>query len=783
MPGLRNALTWSATMDARYERKTVGLLSLAVAATGTIFGDLGTSPLYVLNGIFPAAGDAPSAEDVLGAVSAIVWSITLVPLIKYIIIALEFGTKDEQAEDVNKAPQEGGPFALYGQLYLSEPKGSEITMPTIHTPSSSRFNESKRFIDRAFARTTILVIALVAVGLIMSDGILTPAVSVVSAVGGLAVAVPSLNSSDIVGISIAILVVLFGAQRYGTARLGSLFGPIVLVWFALLAGTGIANIATHPGIFRAFDPSRAVLYFVRQGSITPLSGVLLAITGCEASYANLGQFSKGSIRLSFIACVYPALLLAYLGQGARLIVDPTNTLSNVFYNSIPLKTGGGLWYTVWLFGILATIVASQAMITASFSLIQQMVGSGSFPTVAIRHTSDSHRGQIYAPVPNLLLLVGCVGVVVGFGTDSRLTNAYGFAISFLLFLTTMLLTLVMINVRAIPAVVAVAFLLFFGFIDGLFFSSSVQKIPQGAYVTLTLAVALALFLCFWTWARHKEDVFDAAHRLRLNEIFTRSNAFEPGTSEEEKTGATTAFSIEPIDERADHEIDELARTTSNVSEQKVKIARIAEKDTSIGELMLIAPDGPIKLPRMECFSFFHHLGEGVGAPHSFSSQLRHMPVLPRVCVFLAIKTVNVPHLQEEDKYMVDKLRAIDGLYVMRYRLGYRDKVDLRNMVQPVLQRIVDMERGGRLPGTAAEIDAKVALIEAAARTPTHFLPSYHVTSKGNDIKMVWLRKPLDAIRAFLLEECYRRVAQNFPPTAGYIVDESQILRIGVNASI
>ncbi|KAI7957517.1 hypothetical protein MJO28_004612 [Puccinia striiformis f. sp. tritici] len=875
---LARSSTWTDSLDQRYRQvfhhllAKPSLLVTAFAAVGIIYGDIGTSPLYVLNGIFPSSGPAPSPQDTIGAISAIIWTLTIVPLIKYSLIALEFGTGEG----------EGGPFALFAQMYPTEKEGSELALPSIHSVGDHVTAGANPFLARPGVKPVIKVITLFAVALIMSDGILTPAVSVTSAVSGIAIPVPSLMGSDITGISIAILVMIFFSQRFGTQKLALSFAPIVTIWLMIISGTGIYNITLHPAVFRALDPSRAVMYFVRAKSITPLSGILLSITGVEALFANLGQFSKGAIRLSFISFIYPALILAYLGQGAVLITQGPEVVTNIFYRSIPGGQGGPLWWITWIFALLAAIVASQAMITASFSLIQQMVGLKSFPPVRIVHTSDSSRGQIYAPVVNFLFLIGTVGVTAGFGADESLNSAYGFAVAGVLITTTFLMTMVMIHVKGLPVWLSLLFFVLAGFVDALFFASSLQKIPHGAWFTLTMGCLIGLFLLFWTWAKGLEDAFDAAHRIKLGQLLVKYTPDHlsldpPGTSlktakselqalddrsiyrEPNEDDALQGFmsptsaphnrseSIiapmhisdlalheEPEEMKSDEITEEkqemidgpmIGDNTRNSNEQKITIHEPSHPRSSSQNLSSYPPvqafhqltkhlatsqsphqfrqstwdnseitlnpafsqdivlSGP--LPRLECFSFFHHLGEGIGAPHSFSALVRHQPALPRVVVFLSIRVVGVPHLQEEDKYLIDKLRTLSGFYLMTYRVGYRDPLDLRGLTKPTLERIIELERGIVPIGANKALEDDIYKITKAANNTNHILPHYHCTAKplpSNKSSNVFARV-CQSIRSYLLEEIYQRVSQNFPEVSNYVVDESKVLRIGVNALI
>jgi KUP system potassium uptake protein len=336
------------------------LAVLTFQTLGIIYSDIGTSPLYVLNGIWPASGEVPSEEDIIGGISAIIWSLTILPLIKYVIISLHFGTHEG----------EGGTFALFQGLFPPEDKDfdADRTLTGDSVNKATSFGNSGSLQLKETFRWPLLFWCLFGTSLTIADGIFTPAVSVTSAVAGIAVSKPSVNS-DTVPISIAILVVLFLSQRFGTAKLAFLFAPVAFVWFLILMGTGIYNITFHPGIFRAFDPSRAVMLFVRTKDYDILAGVLLALTGCEAMFANLGHFNSLSIQISFSTFVYPALVLAYLGQGARLIVDKEAVFSNIFYQTIPGPTNGPLYWLVTRNMCLSSDVHSMNE-TGSFSSLQ-----------------------------------------------------------------------------------------------------------------------------------------------------------------------------------------------------------------------------------------------------------------------------------------------------------------------------------------------------------------------------------------------------------------------------
>ncbi|GAA5828507.1 hypothetical protein JCM11251_000823 [Rhodosporidiobolus azoricus] len=727
-------------------------LVLAGLSLGVIYGDIGTSTLYSLNGLFPAARPLPSREDIIGGVSCIVWAILLVPVCKYCLVALHFGTSDG----------EGGPFSLWAAIFRDDKESADgfrslTGYPPAKAPTASETNVADRLIHRPAVRRALFVLVLLGVALTISDGMLTPAVSVTSAVGGIAVAAPSVSSS-IVGISCAILFLLFVGQALGTKRIGLLFSPIIAVWFVLNAIGGAINIAQHPSIFRAFDPSRAVMLFVRTGNYDLLNGVILAITGVEALFANLGQFSKNSIRLAFISFAAPCLILQYLGQGAKLIEGGETVLQNIFFQSIPGGVGNGFWWFTWLFAVLSAIIASQAMITATFSLVQQLTKVHVLPPVRIVHTDDSSQGRIYVPMINFLLFVGTIGLTAGFGTSTGLAAAYGFAVAGVMLITTVMIALSMVEMKHLPILLAVAYFVASGFIDGLFVGATAKKVPHGAWFPVGLAVLLTLLLLLWYWAKGLEDRFDRDNRRSLREIM-RPTAMSGSDDEEmNEKGPLGMQEIEPVDGCGDR-------------------SRRGRSDLPTYAMTV----GGASIPRPHVFALFHNLSSLTcdGAPHSFTAFLRSYPALPQVIVFLTLRTLPVPHVSPADQILVERQRKYEGVYAATLSFGYRDQLDLSSLAKPLRDRIVALET--RSAATKDALKEVVAKIDAAVSgAVTHILPRFHISADQSPSR----NKLVRVIRTFLLEEIYRRVAVNFDPTDQYIFGaEAEVLRMSVTAVV
>ncbi|GLB38222.1 putative K+ potassium transporter [Lyophyllum shimeji] len=724
------------------------LLSLSFQALGIIYSDIGTSPLYVLNGIWPPDHPPPPREDVIGSVSAIIWSLTLLPLLKYVFISLRFGTTEG----------EGGSFALYQGLF--PPVAKDCDADRTLTGDSTSLDETlaersggRRITHKV--RWPMLIWCLMGTALTMADGVFTPAVSVTSAVGGIGVAKPSILNK-VSGIAIAFLAALFLVQRFGTGRIAWTYGPISFIWFLLLAGTGIYNITFHPAIFRAFDPSRAVLLFVRTRNYDILAGVLLAITGCEAIFANLGQFNQLSIQLSFTTLVYPSLVLAYLGQGARLVHDGNAVISSVFYKTIPGRTDGPLFWIMFIFAILATIIASQAMITATFSLVQQLINFKSFPPIRMVHTSEVIQGQVYIPAINWALMIGTIVVVAAFTNVANLTNAYGFAVATVMFSTTVLIAVHIYYVKGLPPILGVGYFLIFGFFDALFWGAALKKVPHGAWVPLMIGICLLSLMLLWTWAKSLEDNFDRKNRKNLRQ-FIQQEAYR---LDQDK------------DDNAEGAEDDSSSSESNLT--YYYMPGVGER-TDTGEVVRRERK---KLQRIPTVAVFLKMTHGKGVPHTFIGFIRQWPALPRVVIFLSVCIVPVARVPKEDRYAVTKVRTIDGFYGVTYYLGFRDRFDVQ--IHDLIEKICDMERAFNPNGSAAVIDRIRAVAQIAA---THIAPHYHVVSKEVTAGPRPVSVTVNWMRRYLIESIYRRLATMFPETGNWLTSAEEIIQVGIHAVI
>ncbi len=433
-----------------------------ITALGVVYGDIGTSPLYTVSEVFYGQGAAAATpENALGATSLVLWVLTLSVSLKYVLLVLRADNRGE-----------GGVFALLALLRET----------------------------RATRLLAWLTPALIlAAGLLYGEGVITPAISVLSAVEGLRVATVALEPY-VVPITVVLLVGLFAIQRHGTARVGRLFGPLMLVWFAVIGALGVAQVVAHPAILAAANPYHAVHFLVGEGlrpMMAILGSVLLAVTGCEALFADMGHFGRRPIRLAWGGLVYPALVLNYLGQGAFVHGGGTASHGHLFYALVP---EWGL-YPMVVLATGATIVASQALISGAFSLTQQAISLGLFPRLRIVHTSDSQQGQIYVATINWLLMVAAVLLVVTFRTSSNLAAAYGFAVSGVMLVTSLSMIAVATRVWSWPWWRAVPVFGGFACMEALFFASASLKILHGGWIPLQIGAVIYGVMSTWYWGR------------------------------------------------------------------------------------------------------------------------------------------------------------------------------------------------------------------------------------------------------------------------------------------
>jgi KUP system potassium uptake protein len=442
------------------------MAAVALGALGVVFGDIGTSPLYALQTVFSADHGAvkPTESDVFGVISLVFWSITLIVSIEFVLFIMRADNDGE-----------GGILALIAKIEMTQ-------------------------LDSKKVKFGLIAIGMFGVALFYGDGMITPAISVLSAVEGVKVATPSLESM-VVPVTIAILVVVFAIQRFGTHRIGRVFGPVMVVWFSVIAIAGLGRIVAHPDIVKALLPTYGIEFFGRHfgTAFISLGAIVLTITGAEALYADMGHFGRKPISRAWFFVVFPALTLNYMGQGSLIIGTPS-AISNPFFLLIP--HWGRLPMVV--LATVATVIASQAVISGAFSVTKQAIQLGFLPRLQIRHTSSTEIGQVYLPAVNWFLFAAVIALVLGFQSSTRLGSAYGIAVTGTITADTLLFLVIAKSLWKKPGwLVAIGALVFFT-VDLAFLGANLTKTAHGGWFPLTIGVLM--FAVLSTWRRGTKEI-------------------------------------------------------------------------------------------------------------------------------------------------------------------------------------------------------------------------------------------------------------------------------------
>ncbi|KAH8660115.1 potassium transporter-domain-containing protein [Xylariales sp. PMI_506] len=602
-------------------------------STGVIYGDIGTSPLYVFSSTFSSQ---PSWDDLVGALSIIIWSLTLIVTVKYCFIVL-------LADDDGQ----GGTFALYSLLAryanIISPDPNTSTMIRMSRPITNDLRQSGRgfrdFIEQSKTAKNILkLIGVLGVSMVMSDGMLTPAQSVLGAIQGIKVVNPDLGTNAIVGISVAILICLFLIQPFGTSKIGSCFAPIVIIWLLFNLCAGIYNLAVYDyTVLKAFSPYFAFTYLIRNGSDgwKSLGGLLLAFTGVEALFADIGAFGKTAIQLSWLCLAFPCLLLAYVGQAAYISYDETQTaFTNPFFYTVP----PGTFYFSMVIAVLAAVVASQAMITSAFQLLSQVMRLSYFPHIKTVHTSTKFHEQVYMPLANWLLMVGTVIITAVYNNTTSLGNAYGVCVIMTTFLTTCMVSIIAIIVWKIPSVVVLILFLIFGALDGVYLSSVLLKVPDGAWFSLMLAVVVGTVFILWRWGKEQQWAAEAQDRVTPSQLFTMPEGNARGLQ--------------------------------------------LSADFGGGHVTTASGLG----------IFFDKVGGGDHIiPKVFTQFVRRFHSRPEVVVFFHLRALSLPTVPTGERFVITRAQNISSCYFVTLRHGYMDDVmspDLGNIIVDQLSDFV-----------------------------------------------------------------------------------------------
>jgi len=609
------------------------LFWLAYQSCGVIYGDIGTSPLYVFSSTFTAP---PNKEDLIGVLSLVLWSLIMMVTVKYVLIILHADNDGE-----------GGTFSTYALLSrfinITNRDPREASMIRLGRWASGDLESTGRKMRRGlesskFVRGLLKIMGVLAVSMVLSDGVLTPAQSVLGAVQGAEVVNPNLSKGTIIGVTDAILVALFAIQPFGIEKISIIFSPIIIIWLAFNAVFGVYNLVNFDAtVFKAFNPGYAFLYLVhhREEGWRRLGGVLLCFTGVEALFADLGAFSRRAIQLSWLCYVFPCIILAYTGQAAYISVHP-EAYSNPFFNAVP----PGTIYPSLIIAILAAIVASQAIITASFQLLAQIMKLSYFPQFKVVHTSKRFHGQLYVPLANWLLMIGTILIASIYNNTTSLGNAYGVCVIFVTFFDTIMTTLVTIFVwRWSPFLVLLPFLTIIC-MDATFLSSALTKVPDGGWFTLTLAAVLAALFLLWRFGKEQQWFAEAEDRFPTSHFIKRN---------------------------------------------------------SEGELCLTDRFNGTPMSQIRGFGmFFDKAGETT--PIVFSNFSIKLTALPEVMVFFHLRSLETPSVPPEDRHTVSRL-AIPNCYRLVVRYGYNDEVVTPNLAAVVHEQIKQFlinERAHRL---------------------------------------------------------------------------------------
>ncbi|KAL5748119.1 hypothetical protein ACOSP7_025156 [Xanthoceras sorbifolium] len=493
------------------------VITLAYQSLGVVYGDLSTSPLYVYKTVFSGKLSLhENDEEIYGVLSFIFWTFTLIALFKYIFIVL---SADDHGE--------GGTFALYSLLCRHARLGilpnQQATDEKLSVHSTDGLTDTWQssalvalFEKHPRFRKVLLIFVLLGTCMAIGDGVLTPPISVLAAVSGVKLKIEGLHENYVVLVSCVILVGLFSLQHHGTHRVAFMFAPIVTTWLLCISSIGIYNIFKwNPHILNALSPIYMLKFFRSTGidGWVSLGGVVLSITGVETMFADLGHFSCVSIKVAFTALLYPCLILAYMGEAAYLSKHHED-IQRSFYKAIPEP----VFWPVFIVATFAAIVGSQAVISATFSLISQCCALNCFPSVKIVHTSSKIYGQIYIPEVNWMLMCLCLAVTIGLKDTNMMGHAYGLAVTTVMFVTTCLMALVMIIVWKQRIISVVAFLVFFGSVELLYISACVYKVPEGGWIPLVLSLIFMAVMYIWNYGTMKKHDFDMENKVSMRRI-------------------------------------------------------------------------------------------------------------------------------------------------------------------------------------------------------------------------------------------------------------------------
>ncbi|AOW05280.1 potassium transporter [Yarrowia lipolytica] len=643
-------------------KRAMKLGMLAFSSLGAVYGDLATSPLYTLNSIFP---EDPTEKETMGAVSCIFWGLTIVVLFKYAIIVFAFGPNNG----------EGGIVAIYAKIARelnlgqrgsasTNPEDDLIQLQKSETQGSWAASGNHKTDDmwnnkvwRAvapFLRTMPLFLCLLGSSFLMSDGLLTPVQSVLSAIEGIEIPQPSMQK-HVVLISCFIIVFIFVFQRLGSAKLSMVCSPILFVWLISLGVIGIYNITYHPAILKATNPKYAIDY-LKAGGIDSMGNVILCLTGTEAMFADVGHFSPWAIRLSVLVLVYPMCALAYFGQGARMVLEPS-LMKNIFYLTIPGPQNGGLYWFIFVLALLSTIIASQSIILGVFSISKQLIQLDCMPNFPVVHTSEKIYGKVYVPILNYFLLVCCVLATIGFKNSNNTASAFGLCVAVDFFITTVMISMSIVLVHKHHWVWGILMLFSFGLLDMTFVAAEMKKVPSGAWFPLMMGVIFISVMLLWRWGNGERMKYEFDHRVPMRRLFERK---KPRPSHIQSLNLGTK-------EKYAQNFDDSIETVSDDNVSELDLGVKEKKDVQVRHREINAATNAAPIPRYPGMSIFYNnlrftLRSPNTVPGVFKTFVDSFPTLSEHVVLLAIRIATVPRVKPEDRVKIVPVPGVDGLF-------------------------------------------------------------------------------------------------------------------------
>ncbi|RLV93259.1 High affinity potassium transporter [Spathaspora sp. JA1] len=641
------------------------ILMLSFSSLGAIYGDLGTSPLYTLNSI-KYKSLPPNKDDVYGAVSVIFYLFTIIVIVKYVFIVLVIGDNNG----------EGGQVAIYAKIarHLNiGPKGVQIpggsneisdlqllsrqdttASASSNNSTTSRINQIKQHPTMIkIVQMFILGACFIGCSLVISDGLLTPTASILSAVGGIQVAQPSFT--NVLAVSEVILIVLFTIQQFGSNKISFTFAPIIFIWMIGLIICGIYNIVKyHPGIFAALSPYYAIK-ILKEGGIDVFGGAMLAITGTEAMFADLGHFGRLPIQLTLGGFVYPALILCYLGQAAYLIEHP-QAYTNPFFLSIPGGTSGGVYWVMFVLATLATIIASQALILSVFSILGQLINLDCFPKLKITHVSSKYHGKVYIGVINWILMVGVMLTMAGFQNSNNTTAAYGLGITLDLFVTSTLIIICMFYVYNWNIIWPILYCSIFIPLELCLIIANMKKVPHGAWFPIMISGLLTSFLLVWRWCRSRKVQQEFQSKIKIGELYPYFN----------KPRITT------LDlNNKDSSQDEIDQTFGKLDVNTTRFGHTSSlvKTEGLGVMYVdsLLTNSPNTLPQL----YGKLVSTFVSIPNNF--------------VFCGIRVLSLPYIGEEERILMAPMK-LPGHYKCVLRFGYMEDIKVDKELMMVIMK-------------------------------------------------------------------------------------------------